>query len=1024
MVLKKFKKKETIKKQKDTDQDVPKLASNSAAKSTSSSKPIKAFFKSLLLIGILGAIAGMTIGSYMLIKIMASTPELDQSKLYPTGSSLLRDKDGEVFADLGVQRSTWVSFDEIAPVMIDAIVATEDSRFFDHHGVDWSRFLAATWSNAANILTSNSGSTQGGSTLTQQLIKQTHLSSDREVNRKLQEIYLSIQLERVLSKEQIVEAYLNYSPFGGNIQGIQEAAQFYFGTDASNLTLAEASTLAGIVQLPNAWRPDHFADQTETRRDIVLKLMADHGYITTEMATLAAAQPITDKLVYLEPEIHDLDKVQPFIDAVLTEVSTRFELDPFEEGLDIYTTLDHDAQTFIHDLQNTNNMIIWPENLKSGIVFMETQTGKVRGIGGGAAEGERTFNYATQAERQIGSTAKPIFAYGAAIEYLGWGSGTILNDELFAYNDGTIINNYTREYHGRMTIREALNQSWNVPAVKAYNAVVEQEGQEQLAEFISNLGIETTAEQLLQSNALGTVEATPLQMAAAYAAFGNGGTYNEPMFIERIVRADGTVVYGEDNHVSQRAMSEETAYIMTDMLGTVMTQGTGVQANISNMYLSGKTGTTNIDADTRTQLGITDPNAMRDSWFIGYSSDYTASVWTGYSQTTGEDFITRQTQQLSWNTFNRIMANLNPAGTTRPTRPDTIVQRTVETISGDDGTALLASTSTPRAFTATELFISGQEPVTPSNRFQQLPAPQNFSGDVNGTTLSFSWDHVAGYTLSLANAQSAFNTANSRRQGVTQMTDALRSLDPTEAEARMMLRQIEAIGETVYTVYATTTNGNEVALETTTDNSITFTRSLGDLAGYTGFFVRASFERHTALASERSNIVSNSIESITVPPMTNWTQDQVEYWADENGITVSFDSAPSDTVGIGLVISTSPVGSIPVGGHLSVTLSTGPEESTETEPPSELDEPTEPTEPNEPIDNTTPPEEPDEPVDNIDPPPEEPDEPVDNITPPPEEPAAGDGEASTPRGIQGHALINENEFPYLAFVDRIKRFLN
>jgi len=888
--------------------------------------------------------------------------------------------------------------------MIDAIVATEDSRFFDHHGVDWSRFLKASISNATNIFSSGSGTTQGGSTLTQQLIKQTHLTSAREVNRKLQEIYLSMQLERELSKEQILEAYLNYSPFGGNIHGIQEASQYYFGTDASNLTLAEAATLAGIVQLPNAWRPDHFAYQTETRRDIVLMLMVDHGYISNETATLAAAQPITDKLAYLETEINDQDKLQPFIDAVIRETQTRFELNPYD-GLDIYTTMDREAQIYIHDLQNTNNVIIWPDELKSGIVFMETATGEVRAIGGGASDDELTFNFATQTQRHPGSTAKPIFAYAAAIEYLNWGSGTILNDELHAYPDGQIINNYTREYHGRMTIREALNQSWNVPAVKAFEEVVDQVGPEQLAEFVSNLGIEVSTsgdDPLRPSDALGAREVTPLQMAAAYAAFGNGGIYNEPMFIERIVTADGEVIYGAEKQTSHRAMSEETAYIMTDMLHTVMTNGTGQQANVSGMFLSGKTGTTNISAEDRRNHGITDPNAMRDSWFIGYSSEYTASIWTGYERTTAQQFITSQTQRVPWDVFRNVMTNLNPT-TTRPTRPSTITQATVETISGDDGTALLASSSTPTQFRATELFVSGSQPTTSSTRFQQLPAPQNFRGEVNGTNLSFSWDHVSGHTLSYERAQSAFNNAKNMRQNVTHMTDALRNLNPTEAEAAMMIRQIEAIGGTVYTVYATTTNGNEVALETTSDNSITFTRSLGDLAGYTGFFVRARFERHTALASERSNIINinNSIETIDLPPMTLWTQEQVENWANENGITLNFDYSPSDTVGIGLVISTNPVGSIPVGGTLTVILSTGFEEPIETpgtpEPPEE--------DPGD--DDTSFPEPPDEEPTET-PPIEEPDEPV----------------SDDENDVEPYSLINQDGFPYLAVVNRFRRFLN
>ena len=295
---------------------------------------IGTIFKSFVLVGLLGGIAAMMIGSFIIFKTIETAPELDISKIYATESTVIYDKDGNVLDELGIQKREWVSYDEISPVLIDAIVATEDSKFYEHGGADWQRFLIAALSNL-----STGDFDQGASTLTQQLIKQTHLTSEKSIDRKIKELYLSIQIEKVLTKEQIIEAYLNYSPFGGSVNGIQKAAEYYFGTTANDLTLAQAATLAGLVQSPATYRPDHYADATEKRRDTVLKLMVKHGYITQDLADLAAAEPITDMLVYTESETTDKTKYQSFIDAVLNEVENKYGLNPYS-GLQIYTTMD------------------------------------------------------------------------------------------------------------------------------------------------------------------------------------------------------------------------------------------------------------------------------------------------------------------------------------------------------------------------------------------------------------------------------------------------------------------------------------------------------------------------------------------------------------------------------------------------------------------------------------------------------------------------------------------------------------
>ncbi len=884
---------------------------------------IGTILKSFLLVGLLGGIAAMMIGSFIILKTIETAPELDISKIYATESTIIYDKDGNIVDELGIQKREWVSYDEISPVLIDAIVAVEDSKFYEHSGADWQRFVVALFENL------KSGDfDQGASTLTQQLIKQTHLTSEKSIDRKIKELYLSLQIEKVLTKEQIIEAYLNYSPFGGSVNGIQKAAEYYFGTKANDLTLAQAATLAGLVQAPERYRPDRYADTTEKRRDTVLKLMVKHGYITEDLATLAAAEPITDLLVYTESETTDKTKYQSYIDAVLNEVEEKYGLDPYS-GLQIHTNMDPNAQALVYDIQNTKNYVNWSStdiqtsktDIQSGIVFMDTITGQVRAIGGGANEtgAARTNNFATQLKRQPGSTAKPIFAYGPAIEYLKWGTGTTVDDELYAYQDGNIVHNYNHKYQGRMTIRHALNQSLNVPAVKAFNAV----GADNVKSFAESLGFDLGSDPLYEASAIGGVEYgfSPLLMAAAYATFGNGGIYNEPITINKIVTSDGTVINAEQE--SHRAMSEETAYLMTEMLHTVMTDGTGTNANVGGMYLSGKTGTTNLSPKDRTAYGYPS-NAIRDSWFVGYSNYYTAAIWTGFDKN-NEGYITQRTQSYPWAVFKALMSRLNPSGYVEPTRPSSIQSSSIELESGtEDGEVQSPSQFTPSQYIKNELFIKGYGPSGVSTRFQQLDTPQNFNGSYNGSALSFSWNHVKGYTLTESEINSKIGYAAKLATDATKINQ-ITPPNPSESQLRMMLKQIQTIGQTMYDVFATDYSGNEILIGSTANNSLTVNATIGEMSKYNQFYVRARYEKSGALTSNNSNAITVDCDScskpVEIPNMQGWTKQQVEDWASSNGVNVSYSETPTTEVANGLVLSTSPAsGTLLPGETLTVAI--------------------------------------------------------------------------------------------------------
>lgn len=863
-------------------------------------------FKWTVLMAFIGGLILMGIGVKIILNMVEEAPPLDVSSIYATESSVIYDKNGEVITEFGVEKREWVSYDEMSPVLIDAFLATEDSNFFTHPGVDFQRLLVAI---VTNLLT---GDDQGASTITQQLIKQTHLTSDKNISRKVQEIYLAMELEKVLTKEQILEAYLNYSPFGGGIYGVEKASQYYFGTSASELTLSQAALLAGLVQRPEAYRPDYYPDDAEYRRDIVLKLMVRHGYITEEVAKLAMAQPITDLLVCETLEVDNREKYQSFIDAVLNEVETKYGLDP-RSGLQIYTTMDPEAQALAYDLQHPTLSqtydIQWPSEMQSGIIFMETQTGEIRAIGGGYTDHrtERNFNFATQLQRQPGSTAKPIFAYGPAIEYLKWGTGTIVDDELYTYQDGSekIIHNYNHVYGGRMTIRHALNKSLNVPAVKAFNAV----GKEQVQVFAEGLGL-TFKETIYEPAAIGGFETgfAPIHMAGAYAAFGNGGIYNEPITVTKIVQGNGQVI--QANQKSHRAMSEETAYLMTDMLHTVMTEGTGTVANVEGMYLSGKTGTTNFAQKELQDLNLPS-NAIRDSWFVGYSSDYTAAIWTGYKDNSKGQYINNQTQAMPWHLFNRLMSQLNTAGSKAPLRPATIESYAIELESGrEDGEVFSPSDYTPNNYIGNELFIKGYGPSATSRRFAQLETPENFTGALVDGKLTFTWDHVPTYTLDQERIESQIRTAAEAATNASYLKD-MPTLSPTESQLRMMLKQVQTLGQTLYEVYGVDYHGKEKLLGTTSSQQwVAEGLTFADISRFESYYLVARYEKGEALKSDPTERIQIDCEicskPVNLPNLIGWSKEQVEAWATDNGVSVQFQEQSTTEVETNTVLSTQP----------------------------------------------------------------------------------------------------------------------
>jgi len=609
----------------------------------------KKFLYAVLIIGILMLI----VGTGAILWIIKDAPKFDETLLKaPLSSTLYASDETTIIAEIGKEKREDVDVDQIPDVLKNAVIATEDARFYKHHGIDVKRTLVAIF----KIITSGSFEGGGGSTITQQLVKNSFLTIEQTPTRKIQEWYLALQLERRFSKEQILEMYFNKNLYGGDVYGVAKAAERFFGLgpdELDQLTLEQAALLAGIPQSPNRYIPteEENLENAEERRNMVLHYMNRHGYLSKSEMTKAQSTPIEETLNIQMPKTN---QYQAFVNTVIKEVQEKTDANIFEDGLEIYTTIDPEIQQITEEVLSTNDEISFPDNdnMQSAVVITDTQTGAIKAIGGGRNYQNGGYNYATMMKRQPGSTIKPILDYGPAIDQLKWSTGHMLKDEEYQYENGTPIRNANRKYAGNRTIRDHLVWSRNIPALKAFQAA----GVDEATNFARSLGFPITDEQKVnEANAIGGIDAaSPIVMAGAYAAFGNGGYYVEPHTVTKIVYPDGI----EKNIAPEKkkVMEDYTAFLITDMLRTAVDSGTGTQANIPRLDLAGKTGTTNFDKQTETKYGLPS-NAVKDAWFVGYTPQYTGAVWTGYGKTTSaDDYLNSTSENFSKLLFKAILS--------------------------------------------------------------------------------------------------------------------------------------------------------------------------------------------------------------------------------------------------------------------------------------------------------------------------------------------------------------------------------
>lgn len=579
-------------------------------------------------------IAAIVLGGGVFFYYVSKAPSLSESKLVATTSSKIYDNKNQLIADLGSERRVNAQANDIPTDLVKAIVSIEDHRFFDHRGIDTIRILGAFLRNL------QSNSLQGGSTLTQQLIKLTYFStstSDQTISRKAQEAWLAIQLEQKATKQEILTYYINKVYMSNGNYGMQTAAQNYYGKDLNNLSLPQLALLAGMPQAPNQYDPYSHPEAAQDRRNLVLSEMKNQGYISAEQYEKAVNTPITDGLQSLKSASNYPAYMDNYLKEVINQVEEETGYNLLTTGMDVYTNVDQEAQKHLWDIYNTDEYVAYPDDeLQVASTIVDVSNGKVIAQLGARHQASNVSfgtNQAVETNRDWGSSMKPITDYAPALEYGVYDStATIVHDEPYNYPGTDIpVYNWDRGYFGNITLQYALQQSRNVPAVETLNKV----GLNRAKTFLNGLGIDYPS--LHYSNAISsnTTEsdqkygASSEKMAAAYAAFANGGTYYKPMYIHKVVFSDGSEK--EFSDAGTRAMKETTAYMMTEMMKTVLVYGIGRGAYLPWLPQAGKTGTSNYTDEEIEKYIKNTGYVAPDEMFVGYTRKYSMAVWTGYS---------------------------------------------------------------------------------------------------------------------------------------------------------------------------------------------------------------------------------------------------------------------------------------------------------------------------------------------------------------------------------------------------------
>ena len=631
---------------------------------------------------------------------------LDEEKLsYEKLSVQIFDGDDRLFSALGGgEERLLMAIDDLPDHVKNAFIAAEDARFYGHPGVDVVRILGAAWSDL------KAGAfVEGASTITQQLIKLTHLDSRKELSRKVDEAILAVQLERIYGKDQILETYLNTVYFGGGYYGLETAARGYFGVSAAELSLDQAALLAGVLKSPARFAPNRRPEASVGRRGVILHLMAGYGMISEQEADEAAARPLRLK------KDEALERRGYYVDYALQE-SCRLlgitMLDLLSDGYRIYTGMDRAAELLCEEAFRHDEFFpqVNGESAQGAICLIDACTGYISALVGGRDEDVALgINRAVRIRRQPGSVIKPILVYGPALEN-GYTAADMLLDEASTFGDYA-PSDASRRYRGWVTMREAVTRSLNIPAVELFSEL----GIGRCKSFARGLGIPFDKNDTRLALALGgfTYGVSPQELCAAYAAFAAGGVYRTPVLIRRIEDRNGRVVY-ESRPIARRVMSEGCAFILTSMLQSVVQQGTAKALNDLPMEVAAKTGT------------VGDETGNRDVWLAAYTAEHAAVIWMGFDENSGGKLLPPDSGGGGYPAvlMKQVLTGLYE-GRTAPVfrQPDSVIRVRLDGYTMDaQHEAVLATAFTPENYGVWEYFIRGTEP-TEQSAYWSVPEP-------------------------------------------------------------------------------------------------------------------------------------------------------------------------------------------------------------------------------------------------------------------------------------------------------------
>lgn len=578
---------------------------------------------------------------------LAKSANVDDLQNALKATTIIYDRNDDEAGSLTGRKGTYVELTAINPNLQQAVVATEDRSFYENSGINYGRFALA-------IVTA--GRSGGGSTITQQLAKNAYLSQDQTIQRKAKEFFLALELTKAYSKEEILTMYLNNAYYGNGIWGIEDASQKYFGISASELSLDQAATLAGMLKGPELYNPLSSLENATNRRNTVLQNMVNAGYIGQEEADQAAAIEMASQLSDTYAGKTDDYRYPSYFDAVIAEAEKTYGLseeDIVNNGYRIYTELDQNYQAnmqLIYDNESLFPQAADGTYAQSGSVALDPQTGGVRALVGRINSDEnpefRSFNYATQSKRSPGSTIKPIVSYTPALA-AGWSINTQLNNSKKTYGDYSIDNYAGMTTTPTVPMYEALADSLNLPAV----ATLDELGIEKGVESAKKFGLRLASDTPTLGMALGSgFETNPLQMAQAYGAFANNGIMRDAHLITKIENASGQIIKTHKSN-STRVMSNSDADKMNQMMLGTFTNGTGIYAAPAGYTMAGKTGTMETDFN---------PDVSSDQWVIGYTPDVVISQWVGFPETDQEHYLTGTSSTEAATIFQSVAASVLP----------------------------------------------------------------------------------------------------------------------------------------------------------------------------------------------------------------------------------------------------------------------------------------------------------------------------------------------------------------------------